>query len=75
MAQIIGEAVPSDRNVAMKEKEKIKKCKDLCVELSSLCKVLCEVISLVIGGLGSVSNMLQGYSISFILYTSSKQLY
>jgi len=29
-------AVPSDSNVSMMEKEKIKKYKDLCVELSSL---------------------------------------
>jgi len=54
-------AVPADNNVSMKEKEKIDKYKDLCVELLSLWRVHCEAILLVIGGLGCVTNMLQGY--------------
>ena len=60
-AQIIDVAVPADNNVSMKEKEKIDKCKDLCVELLSLWRVHCEVIPLVIGGLGCITNMLQSY--------------
>jgi len=54
-------AVPADNNVSMKEKEKTDKYKDLCVELLSLWRVRCEVIPLVIGGLGCITNMLQGY--------------
>ena len=54
-------AVPADNNASMKEKEKIDKYKDLCVEHLSLWRVHCEVIPLVIGGLGCVTNMLQGY--------------
>ena len=50
-AQIIYVAVPADDNVSMKEKEKIDKDKDLCVELLSLWRVHCEVIPLVIVGL------------------------
>ena len=46
----------------MKEKEKIDKYKDLCVELLSLWRVHCEVIPLVTGGLGCITNKLQGYS-------------
>jgi len=45
----------------MKEKEKIDKYKDLCVELLSLWRMHCEVIPLVIGGLGYINNMFQGY--------------
>ena len=43
MAQIIDVAVPADNNVSMKEKEKIDKYKDLCVEPLSLWRVHCEV--------------------------------
>jgi len=41
--------------------KKIDKYKDLCVELLSLWRVHCEVIPLVIGGLGCITNKLQGY--------------
>ena len=54
-AQIIDVAVPADNNVSMKEKEKIEKYKDSCVGLLSLWRVHCEVIPLVIGGLGCVT--------------------
>jgi len=66
IAQIIDVAVPADNNVSMKEKEKIEKYKDLCVELLSLWRVHCKVIPLIIGGLGCVTNMLQGYLLNII---------
>ena len=47
--------------ISMKEKEKIDKHKGLCVELLSLWRAHCEVIPLVIGRLGCITNMLQGY--------------
>ena len=54
-------AVPSDCNVITKETEKIEKYKDLSVELSSLWKMKCEVIPIVVGGLGCVSTRLDVY--------------
>ena len=72
MVQIIGVAVPSDCNVSAKEIEKIEKHKDLSIELTSLWKMKCEVISLVIGSLGCIASMLEAYYrdsllISFVL--------
>ena len=57
--QIVDVSVPSDCNVTKKEGEKIEKYKDLSVELSSLWKMKCEVIPLVIGGLGCVTVILE----------------
>ena len=62
MSQIIDMAVPAD-NVSMKEKEKIDKS---CFE-QLLWKVCCEVIPLVIDGLGCITNMLQGINRDSIL--------
>ena len=59
--QIVDVSVPSDCNVAQKECEKIEKYKDLSVELSSLWRMKCEVIPLVVGGLGCVTAMLKVY--------------
>ena len=53
--------VPSDCNVTMKETEKIEKYKDLLIEFSSLWKMKCEVIPIVIGGLGCVTAMLDAH--------------
>lgn len=61
VVQIVDVAVPSDCNVVMKETEKIEKYKDLSIELSSLWKMKCEVIPIVIGGLGCVTAMLEVY--------------
>ena len=47
---VVDVAVCSDWNVALKEAEKIKEYKDLAIELSSLWKMKCEVIPIVIGG-------------------------
>ena len=54
-------AVPSDCNVTMKESKKIEKYKHLSVELSSLWKMKCEVISIVVGGLGCVPARMEVY--------------
>ena len=61
VVQIVDVAVPSDCNVTMKEIEKIEKYKDLSVELSSLWKMKCEVIPIVVGGLGCVTTRLEMY--------------
>ena len=55
---IVNVAVRSDCNVTMKENRKTEKYKDLLIELSSLWKMKCEVIPIVIGGLGYVTAML-----------------
>jgi len=60
-AQIIDVAVPADNNVSTKEKEKIDKHKELCVELLSLWRVHCEVIPTSYWWAGLNTNMLQGY--------------
>ena len=54
-------AVPSDYNVTSKETEKIEKYKDLSIEISSLWKMKCEVIPIVVGGLGCVTAKLEIY--------------
>jgi len=59
--QIVDVSVPSDCHVAQKEKEKIEKYRDLSIELSSLWRMKCEVIPLVVGGLGCVTTMLECY--------------
>jgi len=51
MVKIIDVAVPLDSNVSTKEMEEIEKYKDLSLELSSLWKMKCEVVPLVIGSL------------------------
>ena len=73
VVQIVDVAVPPDCNVTMKETEKIEKYKDLSVELSSLWKMKCEVIPIVVGGLGCVTARLEMYLqklviISFVLW-------
>ena len=59
--QIVYIAVLFDCNVTIKETEKIEKYKDLSVELLSLWKMKCEVIPIVVGGLGGVSIRLEVY--------------
>ena len=61
VVQIVDVAVPSDCNVTMKEIEKIEKYKDLSVELSSLWKMKCEVVPIIVGGLGCVTARLGMY--------------
>ena len=47
-------AVPSDRNVATKEVEKILKYKDLEIEVCKTWNTKTTVIPLVLGGLGII---------------------
>ena len=51
---IIDFAVPADKNVADKEKEKIEKYQDLKVELKRLWKMKTRVVPVVVGALGSI---------------------
>ena len=60
-AIIIDIAVPEDRNIAVKEREKIDKYQDLCLEIKRLWNVKTQVIPIVIGAMGSHSNRLQDY--------------
>ena len=61
LVQIIDVAVPMDSNVFAKEIEKIDKYKDLSLELTSLWKMKCTVIPLVIGSLGCITSMSETY--------------
>jgi hypothetical protein len=51
---IIDFAVPADKNVAEKEKEKIEKYQELKVELKRLWKMKARVVPVVVGALGSI---------------------
>jgi len=46
---IIGISVPADSNVSSKESEKIKKYRDLAIELTSLWNMTCNVVPIVVG--------------------------
>ena len=56
--KIIDFSVPYDHNVENKEKEKIEKYTPLAYEIKKMEKVKTEVIPLVIGALGAVSDNL-----------------
>jgi alkylhydroperoxidase/carboxymuconolactone decarboxylase family protein YurZ len=60
-ATIIDIAVPEDRNIGKKEKEKIEKYQDLRLELRRLWKAKIEVVPVVIGALGAYSPKLENY--------------
>ena len=51
---IIDFAVPADKNVCDKEKEKIDKYQDLKIELKRLWKMKARVVPVVVGALGSI---------------------
>ena len=57
-ALIIDIACPNDINVIAKESEKISKYQPLCAELRKLWGVECEVVPVVVGGLGVISKNL-----------------
>ena len=67
LVQIIDVAVPMDSNASAKEVEKIDKYKDLSLELTSLWKMKCTVIPLVIGSLGCITSMLETYLQKFMI--------
>lgn len=60
-ATIIDIAVPDDRNINNKEKEKITKYQDLCLEIKRMWNVKAEVVPIVIGALGAYSPKLEEY--------------
>jgi len=57
--EIIDISVPADSNVSSKETEKIEKYRDLSIELTSLWKMTCNVVPIVVGCLGCVTQMLE----------------
>ena len=56
---IVDVAILSDYNVTVKETEKIEKHRDLSIKLSLSWKMKCELIPIISGGLGCVTDMLQ----------------
>ena len=57
--KIIDFSVPNDQNVENKEKEKIDKYVPLAYEIRKMEKVKAEVIPLVVGALGAVTENLE----------------
>ena len=57
-ALVIDIACPNDINVIVKEAEKISKYQPFCAELRKLWGVDCEVVPVVVGGLGVISKNL-----------------
>lgn len=60
-ATIIDIAVPDDRNIMDKEREKIAKYQDLRLEIMRLWNVRAQVIPIVVGALGAHSTRLREY--------------
>jgi len=60
-AIVIDIAIPEDRNITGKEREKIDKYQDLCLEIKRLWHVKTEVIPVVIGAMGAHTKRLEGY--------------
>ena len=58
---MIDVAIPDDRNVISKEREKIEKYEDLRLEVQKLWNTKCEVIPIVVGSLGACSPNLDMY--------------
>jgi len=52
-------AIPADRNVIKKEAEKISKYKDLTIDIQRMCNVEAEMIPVIMGATGTVSESLQ----------------
>jgi len=52
-------SVPADSNVSSKEAEKVEMYRDLAVELTSLWKMACNVVPIVVRCLGCVIQMLE----------------
>ena len=58
---IIDIAVPEDRNICEKEREKIDKYQDLKLEMMKLWNIKVKVVPVVIGALGAHTGKLSGY--------------
>ena len=59
--KLVDFSVPFDRNRAKKEEEKIGKYRELAAELCRMHKVVVEVVPIVVGALGVVTNKLVGW--------------
>lgn len=60
-ALIVDIAIPEDRNLMTKEREKIDKYQDLRLEIQRLWNVRTRVIPVVIGAMGAHTDKLSGY--------------
>ena len=58
---LIDVAISGDRNVIRKETEKIRKYKDLKIEIQRMWNVKTKVIPVVIGATGTVSKLFRKY--------------
>jgi hypothetical protein len=58
---LIDVAISGDRNVIMKQAEKILKYKDLAIEIQRMWNVKTNVIPLIIGARGTISNSFRKY--------------
>jgi len=65
-------SVPADSNVSSKETEKIEKYRDLAIELTSLWKMTCNVVPIVVGCLGCVTQMLEANLRKLYIYDFCK---
>ena len=55
-------SIPSDRNVSIKEVEKLSKYKDLEIEVSKMWQMKTSTVQIVIGALGLVTKGLKTYT-------------
>jgi hypothetical protein len=58
---LIDIAVPSDRNVTIKEVEKELKYKNLCIEIQRMWNMKCSVMPVAIGATGTINRGLRKY--------------
>jgi hypothetical protein len=58
---LIDVAIPGDRNVILKEAEKILKYKDLTIEIKCMWDVKTRVIPVIIGATGTISKSFRKY--------------
>jgi hypothetical protein len=58
---LIDIAVPGDRNVILKETEKILKYKDLTIEIQRMWNVKIRVMPVIIGATGTISKSFRKY--------------
>jgi len=58
---LIDTAISGDRNVIEKETEKIKKYKDLTIEIQGMWNVKTEVVPVIIGATGTISKSFRKY--------------
>ena len=54
-------AVPADKNISLKEFQKLSKCKDLEIEVTKMWKLNTKTIAVVIGALGMIKKGTQNF--------------